>query len=89
MPIAKQGYPTFDVSSWFGLIARTGTPQQIADRLAKETQAALAKSEVRDRIEKTGLTPAAPISRQAFAEKYAADVARWSKVVRDAGIPAQ
>jgi tripartite-type tricarboxylate transporter receptor subunit TctC len=88
-PIAKQGFPTFDVSSWFGLIARSGTPEPMAERLAKETRAALAKPEVRDRIEKTGLTPAPPISRQEFAEKYAADVARWSKVVRDAGIPAQ
>lgn len=86
VPIAKQGYPSFDVRSWFGVIARAGTPEPIADRLAKEIHAALAKPEVSARIEKTGLNTAPPMARSAFNERLAADVVKWSNVVREAGI---
>ena len=86
VPIAKQGYPSFDVSSWFAFLARAGTPEAIADRIAKDTQTALASPDVRARIEKTGLNPAPPISRSALNTRLAADVVKWSNVVREAGI---
>src|SRR5262249_60949929 len=57
------GFEDFDFTNWFGLLARTGTPQPILDRLAKATLAALQEPQLREVLktqaaEVVGNTPA-------------------------------
>jgi tripartite-type tricarboxylate transporter receptor subunit TctC len=82
---AEQGYPTFDVPIWFGLMAPAGTPKPIVDKVQAETARALASPELRKRwgdagLEAVGNTPGE------FAAVIAAEIPRWVKLIRDAGV---
>jgi tripartite-type tricarboxylate transporter receptor subunit TctC len=64
-----------------------GTPQPIVERISKALGAALATTDVRERLDTAGCEPkSAPL--QQFADIIKADVALWAKVVKDAGITA-
>ena len=82
---SEAGYPGFVVASWYGLFAPAGTPADIIRRLNADINKILQLPEVRERlaslgVEGTGGTP------EQFSETIKADIARWAKVVNDAGI---
>src|SRR3546814_209922 len=54
----ESGYPTFDVSSWFGVIAPKGTPDEVVNKLNATILAALAKPDVQKRLADLGAVPA-------------------------------
>ncbi|MBI2318634.1 MAG: tripartite tricarboxylate transporter substrate binding protein, partial [Betaproteobacteria bacterium] len=84
--IAEQGYPGFDMMSWTGLLAPAGTPTEVVARLASETQAILAAPEAKERLLKLGLESPPVVSPAAFAGQVKTDVAKRTKVIRDANI---
>lgn len=51
------GLPDFNVVAWIGLVARAGTPPEITNRLAAETQKALQSPELRERYQTLGMDP--------------------------------
>jgi tripartite-type tricarboxylate transporter receptor subunit TctC len=61
------------------------TPRAIVDRVYKETAAVLNMREVQSQLEDLGLDAEA-LDPGAFHARIKADYARWSKLVRDAGI---
>jgi tripartite-type tricarboxylate transporter receptor subunit TctC len=82
------GFPGFEATAWFGLMAPAGTPKPILDRLYRETSKVMAMPEVRSKLESLGLqlvgnTP------QEFAGLIASETESWGKVIREAGIAAQ
>lgn len=85
--VAELGYPGYEVSTWFGYLAPAGTPPEIVARLNSEINAALKSPEVEKRLVSLGaeLDPGTP---QAFGDYLAADMARWAKVIKQAGIKA-
>jgi tripartite-type tricarboxylate transporter receptor subunit TctC len=81
----EQGIKGADVSSWYGVLAPAKTPPAILERLNAEVNKALAAPEVRESLageggEVLGGTP------QQFADFLRAEQAKWSKVVREAGV---
>ncbi len=83
--LAEAGVPGFDATSWFGLFVPAGTPREIVDKLHVETVEALKDPRVREALlgvgsEPVGSTPAA------FASFYRAELDKWAKVVRSAGV---
>jgi tripartite-type tricarboxylate transporter receptor subunit TctC len=85
--MAEQGFPGAQVTPWFGVVVPAGTPEPIVDRISRALEAALATSEVRERLDTAGCEPnSAPLKR--FADIIKADVALWAKVVKEAGITA-
>ena len=85
--VAEQGYPGFETVQWYGLLAPAKTPPAIIKRLADEAGKAARSKEVQarfadDSTEEVGSTPAE------FAEFIKKEQARWSQVVRSAGIKA-
>jgi tripartite-type tricarboxylate transporter receptor subunit TctC len=81
----EAGFPDFDSTAWFGLMAPAGTPPAIIDRLHRESVRILSLPDVRKRFEDLGIevignTPAE------FAAAIAAETPQWAKVIRDAGI---
>jgi tripartite-type tricarboxylate transporter receptor subunit TctC len=75
------------VTPWFGVVVPAGTPEPIVDRISRALEAALATSEVRERLDTAGCEPnSAPLKQ--FADIIKADVALWAKVVKEAGITA-
>src|SRR5712672_3820224 len=85
--MAEQGFAEAQVTPWFGVVVPAGTPQPIVERISQVLEAALATSDVQQKLDIAGCEPKnAP--RAQFADIIRADVALWAKVVKDAGITA-
>lgn len=87
-PVA-QTVPGYEVISWTGLAAPTGLPAPVAGRLAEALNKTLARPDLRQRLEATGGVPAAPQTPAEMQGFVAGQIDKWSRVVRDAGIPRQ
>jgi tripartite-type tricarboxylate transporter receptor subunit TctC len=83
--VAESGLPGFDVVPWFGLFAPAGTPAPIVARVNRDVQAVLLLPEARQALVAQGLFPAAGTPRQLGAF-LRGDIAKWAKVIQDAGI---
>jgi tripartite-type tricarboxylate transporter receptor subunit TctC len=85
--MAEQGFAEAQVTPWFGVVVPAGTPEPIVERISKVLEAALATSDVRERLDVAGCeAKSAPLAQ--FAGIIKADVALWAKVVKEAGITA-
>ncbi|HEX2887705.1 tripartite tricarboxylate transporter substrate binding protein [Vineibacter terrae] len=82
--LQEAGVPDFDVSSWYGLSAATGTPRPIIERMSAEIVAALGDPEIIKRIRDVGAEPA-PLGPEAYDAFIRAEVAKWQPVVRASG----
>jgi tripartite-type tricarboxylate transporter receptor subunit TctC len=83
--VAEAGLPGYEVLPWYGALAPANTPRDIVQRLYTEMAAALKSPEVRSQYEHHGLTAGGmpPEQFHAFIE---GDIAKWRKLVADAGI---
>lgn len=81
----EAGFKGFETSAWFGLFAPPGTPQAIVDRLARESAEALKAKDLRDKLATQGDEPVGS-TPSAFAGYIRGEIAKWTKVVRAAGI---
>jgi tripartite-type tricarboxylate transporter receptor subunit TctC len=85
--MAEQGFAEAQVTPWFGVVVPAGTPQPVVDRISRALEAALATSDVRQKLDTAGCeAKSAPLGQ--FADIIKADVALWGKVVKEAGITA-
>lgn len=73
------------IRSWHGLFVRRGTPEAAVQRLLLAAQAALARPQVRTRIDALGIETV-DSNPQAFAAFFASEVDTWGRVIREAGI---
>ncbi len=85
---AESGLPGFDAITWFGLFAPAATPHDIVMKLYTDSAAALSGADIKDRMAIQGLFVVAS-NPEAFAKFIKIEVARWSKVVKDAKIKPQ
>lgn len=83
--IAESGFPGFEASVWYGLVAPAGTPKTVVAQLHKEAQNALASREVRERMSAVG-GEVAPGSSEMFAQLIRSEAQRYSRLVREAQI---
>jgi len=83
--LAESGVPGFDINGWYAVLAPAGTPQPIVDRLSREIAAVLAQPELRAQIAANGYEPVGS-TPAALGAHIDAELARWNKVVRDAGV---
>ncbi len=83
--IAQSGYPGFEASVWYGVIAPAKTPQAVVDRLHDAIQKALSSSDVQKRISDVGgeVTPGSAAQFQALIHD---ERVRYEKLVREAHI---
>jgi len=86
--IAEAGVPGYEANNWWGVLAPAGTPAPVIARLRQEITAILESPEMRKRFEAEG-GEAARMSQQEFADLIAAEMVKWTKVVKDAGIKAE
>ena len=82
--IAESGYPGFEASSWFGLLAPAGTPEAIVTKLNAEGNRWLATPEAKDKLLAQGAI-AAGGSPADFAQHIATETVKWAKVVKQSG----
>jgi tripartite-type tricarboxylate transporter receptor subunit TctC len=83
--LAESGFPGFDVSSWYGIFAPSGTPPVTVQKLNAELAAIMAQRDVQDRFTALGTEIGGGTPEQ-FAALIKTDTARWAKVVKDADI---
>jgi tripartite-type tricarboxylate transporter receptor subunit TctC len=78
----------FDAVQWYGLLAPAGTPREIVGTLHAGIVKTLHDAAVRERFLRDGAEPTPSASPEAFAALIRAELARWVKVVREAGLRA-
>ena len=83
--MAESGFPGFEASVWYGLVAPVATPKPIVQKLHAEVQKALQTQEVRERMTAVG-GEVVPGSREMFAQLIRSEHQRYAKLVRDANI---
>jgi tripartite-type tricarboxylate transporter receptor subunit TctC len=83
--IAEAGVPGYEANNWWGILAPAGTPPAVLGRLQREIDAILESPEMRKRFQaEGGDVVRMPPAR--FGEFIAAETAKWTRVVKDAGI---
>jgi tripartite-type tricarboxylate transporter receptor subunit TctC len=83
--MAESGYPGLQVVTWNGLVAPTGTPDEIVGKLNAAINEALKKPEVRETLTKFGSEPLGG-TPQEFAGFVAAESKKWSEIIRLSGV---
>lgn len=82
--IAEAGVPGYEATSWFGLLAPSGTPDAVIRRLNASIVKALNDPEVRQRIAELGATPT-PETPESFASFIQQETTKWAEVVKASG----
>jgi tripartite-type tricarboxylate transporter receptor subunit TctC len=83
--IAESGFPGFEATSWFALMAPLGTPPAIVEKVHREALKVLADPAARSKFAQLGLDPVGSTPDE-LAATIRTDVDKWAKVIRDAGI---
>lgn len=84
--IAEAGLPGYEAAQWYGLLAPAGTPREIVIRLHAGVVRALQDPAVRKRFVDDGAEPTPSATPEEFAALIQAEIAKWAKVVKAAGI---
>ena len=85
LPTVAESLPGFSNNGWYGIFAPAGTPAPIINKLNAEMKRALANAEFSRHVDLIGMEPAGS-TPQELREWVRNELARWKKVVRDAGI---
>jgi len=83
--LAESGFPGFEAVPWFGLMAPSGTPPEVIDKIYRETVKDLAMPEVRKAMGEQGLDIIGN-SPTEFAAVLAKEIPAWAKVIKETGI---
>jgi tripartite-type tricarboxylate transporter receptor subunit TctC len=88
IPTIAESVPDYEVVGWNGVLAPVGTPRPIIDKLNKTIVEALKTPEMEKLLTEQGLEPAGN-SPEEFAKIMHADIEKWIRVTRAAGIKPQ
>lgn len=83
--IAESGYPEYEAAFWVGFSAPAGTPRPIVDKLSREISRIMRSAEVRERYSSEAADVIGSSSDE-LAAYFAADAARWAKVIKAGNI---
>ena len=82
--VAEQGFPGFEVSGWYALLAPAAAPKEVLQYLHKETVKVLTLADIKSRMEADGAEPVGN-EPERFARYIEAEMVKWAKVVKDSG----
>jgi len=85
VPAAGEILPGFENAGWFGLMAPTGTPREVIDRIQRDSAKILLSEEFKAKLAQQGMTPVANTPSD-FAAAIRDESARWQKVIKDRGL---
>jgi len=85
--IAESGLKGYEVSPWFGVVGPAGIPREVVTKLSSGIVAALKSPDVAARLDQLGYEPVGD-GAEAFAATIRADMVKYAKVIKAAGIKA-
>jgi len=86
--IAEAGVAGYDYTTWYGVLGPRALPANMVQYLAAVTNKALSQKDLREKLSQQGMEVEL-MSPDRFAEVLKSDVARWGKIIREAGIKAE
>ena len=86
--VDESGVPGFDVTSWYGIVTRAGTPPAIVQKLQRDMAEALRSEDVKAKLAGVGLEPVGN-TPEAFEALIRAESRKWTDIVRKANIQPQ
>ena len=85
VPAMTEILPGYEVTQWYGILTPAGTPKEIVDRLNKELVTAVANPKVSQAFVRLGTKPVSNTPAE-FSAFIKSEIARWTKVIKAAGI---
>jgi tripartite-type tricarboxylate transporter receptor subunit TctC len=85
LPTVAETVPGFEATTWIGLFAPAGTPAAVLDKVAADTTAVVQMPEIVAKFTEQGAAPGGGTPAQ-FTRFVTADIDKWRKVVKAAGI---
>lgn len=83
--VAEAGVPGYEVDQWYGVITSAKVPRAIVDKLAAGVAEAIKSPDVARRFSAEGSTPVGSRPEQ-FSAHIKGEIAKWRKLVKDAGL---
>jgi tripartite-type tricarboxylate transporter receptor subunit TctC len=88
VPTVGETVPGFEATGWYGICAPAGTPTAIIDKLNAEIKTGVADPRFKARLLALGVEPS-PMTTVEFGKFVGDEIAKWSKVIKFAGIKAE
>lgn len=88
VPAIAKNLPGFENTGWFGIVAPTGTPKEIIDKVYRDTKKALESTELKARLYVQGLTPVGNTPEE-MGREMREESALWARVVKERKITVQ
>jgi tripartite-type tricarboxylate transporter receptor subunit TctC len=85
LPTVAQTVPGYSAVGWFGLLAPAATPKSVIQKISTDANRVLADKDVRAKMQALGAEPGGG-SPEGFAAFIRDDMAKWSKLMKEAGI---
>jgi len=82
VPAVAETLPGFENLGWFGLMAPTGTPAAVIEKVHRDTARALEGADLRKRFDDIGMAPVGNAPAD-FAKAIREEAGRWAKVIRE------
>jgi tripartite-type tricarboxylate transporter receptor subunit TctC len=86
--IAESGVPGYEANNWWGVLAPAGAPDAVVRKLNSESNAVMNMPDTKKRLAGEGAEPL-NMSPEQFSKHIAAEIVKWGKVTREAGIRAE
>jgi tripartite-type tricarboxylate transporter receptor subunit TctC len=83
--IAELGFPGYEVTNWYGVLGPSGVDRKIIEHLNAEIAAVLQMRDVAEAIVRVGAEPVSS-TPQEFEAYLRSEVAKWTKLITEAGI---
>ena len=83
--VMESGVPDYEIAGWFGILAPTGTPPAIAQRLREEAAKAVAVPDVIAQLDAQGMLPLATQPNE-WRDYLKSELDRYTKIIKDANI---
>jgi len=83
--LIEAGYEGFNITSWYGLVTRAGTPDEIIDKIQKAVAKGMDNKAFTEKLASFGLIKQAS-TPSAFAQQIATDTKNWGEIIKKAGI---
>ncbi len=83
--MAERGFPPYDLTIWYGVVAPPRTPDAIVDRVNRLIISMADEPEIARKFNELNMRRM-PVTSTAFAAEIRADAPKWERIVKEAGI---